>query len=262
MTVPSAPLCVVPTFLRTGADLDLAVRCLVSLWSTAPHAGVLIVDNASPEPALVQQLAVAASELGHDIVALDETGSVARAVNVGLAHALETGRDAVLVNAGIEFADPAWLDRMLGRTDTAGRPAAVVGAWLVDPSGCIRHAGMLFSVRTRTFWHRCRHAPANLPEALDPLRCPVAVALQLIRYETLATIGLYDEGFGGSYADVDYCLRVFAAGRDCIYEPAAWAVEHATVLAPESDPVREASHQHLIQKWLGADFTAFTPAIV
>ena len=262
MTVPSAPLCVVPTFLRTAADLDLAVRCLVSLWSTAPGAGVLVVDDGSPERALVAQLAVACDELGYDIVGRPESEGLARTVNVGLGHALETGRDAVLVDAGIEFVEPGWLDRMLARTDTAGRPAAVVGARLIDASGCIKHAGMFFSRRTRTFFNRYEHAPANLPEALAPLRAPVTVALQLIRHETLAAVGLYDEDFPGTYGDVDYCLRVFASGRDVIYEPTVCAVQRPIAAPAEPDAVIDASHRRMLRKWQGADLSAFTPAIV
>jgi len=56
MTVPSAPLCVIPSFLRTEGDLDLLVRCLVSLWSTAPQADVVVVDDGSPGRSLLVPL--------------------------------------------------------------------------------------------------------------------------------------------------------------------------------------------------------------
>src|SRR6185295_16196389 len=184
MTVPSAPLCVIPSFLRTEGDLDLLVRCLVSLWSTAPEADVIVVDDGSPERSLLVPLAAAIGELGYELIAKDENEGFSRTVNVGLRAALETGRDAVLVNADIEFHEAGWLERMLARTDTTGRPAAV-GARLLYPNGTIQHAGCFLSLRTRGFWHRCQYAPGNLPEALDPVRCPVTAALQLIRHETL-----------------------------------------------------------------------------
>ncbi len=47
----------------------------------------------------------------------------------------------------------------------------------------------------------------------------MTAALQLIRCETLEQIGLYDEGYRICFEDLDYCLRVFEAGLDCIYEP-------------------------------------------
>ena len=54
---------------------------------------------------------------------------------------------------------------------------------------------MFFSLLGREFRYRYRMGPGDLPEALVPCRCPVSGALQLIRHETLAAVGLYDEGF-------------------------------------------------------------------
>ena len=266
MTVPSAPLCVIPSYLRTPADLDLLVRCLVSLWSTAPDAGVLVVDDGSPERSLVEQAAVAVGELGYELIAKDENEGFSRTVNVGLRRALETGRDAVLVNADIEFHEAGWLDRMVARTDTDGRPAAVVGARLLYPNGCIQHAGVFFAPHSRAFWHRCQYAPANIPEALTPVLCPVTGALQLIRHETLAAIGVYDDAFRMGYEDVDYCLRVFDSGRECIYEPSVCAIHHESVFRGRKTPKLVAWHDEslarLRTKWAGADLSPFTPAIV
>jgi GT2 family glycosyltransferase len=266
MTVPSAPLCVIPTFLRTAADLDLTVRCLVSLWSSAPAASVMVVDDGSPERALVEQLAVATGELGYELVAKPENEGFSRTVNVGLRRALETGRDAVLVNADIEFLDADWLERMLGRTDSAGRPAAVVGARLLYPNGCLQHAGIFFSLRARSFWHRYQYAPADLPEALDTVRCPVTAALQLIRHEALVAVGVYDEEFRMAFEDIDYCLRVFESGRECIYEPSVRAVHHEKVFRGRKDAKLEAwettSAERLLAKWGHTDLSPYTTAIL
>jgi GT2 family glycosyltransferase len=266
MTVLDAPLCVIPSYLRTAGDLDLLARCLVSLWSTAPQAGVLVVDDGSPERSLLAPLKAATDELGYELIAKDENEGFARTVNVGLRRALETGRDAVLVNADIEFHEAGWLERMLARTDTQGRPAAVVGARLLYPNGTIQHAGCFLSVRTRGFWHRCQFAPANLPEALTPVRCPVTAALQLIRHATLAQVGLYDEEFRMAYEDVDYCLRVFDAGLDCIYEPSVCAFHHESVFRGRKNAKLEewerASALRLAGKWSGADLTQFTAPIL
>lgn len=266
MTVPSAPLCVIPSFLRTEGDLDLLVRCLVSLWSTAQGADVVVVDDGSPGRSLLGPLAAAIDELGYELVAKDENEGFARTVNVGLRHALYTGRDAVLVNADIEFHEAGWLERMLVRTDTQERPAAVVGARLLYPNGTIQHAGAFLSVRTRGFWHRCQFAPANLPEALSPVRCPVTAALQLIRHETLEQVGLYDEEFRMAYEDVDYCLRVFEAGLECIYEPSVCAIHHESVFRGRKDAKIEAweqaSAERLGTKWAETDLSEFAAPIL
>jgi GT2 family glycosyltransferase len=217
-------LAVVPTYLRTEADLDVVLRCLVSLRQTAPQADVLVVDDYSPEAHLVDLLQIAADELGVELHRRRVNGGFSRAVNAGLRRALDEGRDAVLVNADIEFHRSQWLEPMLARTDTTGRPAAVVGARLLYPNGLLQHAGVYFSTLSRAWGHRFTFGPADLAEALVPTACPVTGALQLIRHECLASVGIYDEIFRMGWEDVDYCLRVFASGRECVYEPAACAI--------------------------------------
>jgi GT2 family glycosyltransferase len=267
MSVPSrSPLCVIPTFLRTRNDLDVVTRALVSLWGTTNAPKVLVVDDGSPERQLVDLLEAAVGELGFEIVRKEENEGFSRTVNVGLRRALAEGRDAVLVNADIEFLEHGWLDRMLARTDVAGRPAAVVGARLLFPDGCIQHAGVYFSMHHRSWEHRCAFGPAELAEAMTPLRCPVTAALQLIRRDTLEQVGLYDEGFRMGCEDVDYCLRVFAAGLECIYEPAVCAMHHEQAFrgrpTPKIDRWHRESASRLFDKWRTADMSSFTPELV
>ena len=259
------PLAVIPAYLRDQEDLDKLLRCLVSLRSTAPGAAVLVVDDASPSDQIAGMAAIAAQELDAAFVRNDENAGFAATVNAGLAVALENGADAVLVNADIEFAWPGWLEALLARSDTQGRPAAVAGARLLFPNGTIQHAGIYFSLLNRDFFHRFRYGPSDLPEALTPTRCPVTAALMLIRHECLDAVGLFDEAFGMAYEDVDYCLRVFASGRECIYEPQAVAVhlekafrDRPTARARE---LAERSARHMWAKHAGTDLSPWVPAV-
>jgi GT2 family glycosyltransferase len=258
-------LAVVPTYLRTELEAELLLRCLVSLSATAPQAEVVVVDDASPAADLVAQLAPVCGELGHRLLCKHENTGFSRTVNAGLRLALDEGKDALLVNQDVQFVDGGWLEAMLDRTDTEGRPAAVVGAKLLYPSGEIQHAGVLYSRLYRWFDHRLRYAPGDLPEANVPQRCPVTGALQLIRHDTLATVGLYDETFQMGYEDVDYCLRTFDAGLECIYEPAAWALHHESAIRGRLDrrlkEWQEQSRETLDALYADRDLTEFSPAL-
>jgi O-antigen biosynthesis protein len=256
-------LCVVPAFLRSADELDVLLTCLVSLQATAPDADVLVVDDASPARELVAQLELACEELGIAIVSNDENSGFSKTVNVGLEVAHAMGQDAVLVNADIEFPEAGWLDRMRERTDSEGRPAAVVGARLLYPNGLLQHAGVFFSLLTRDWLHRYVYGPADLPEALKPTRCVVTGALQFIRWETLDQIGLYDEGYRLCYEDVDYCLRVFQADLECIYEPSVLAVHHESYFRKKSTPTTERWTRESIRRmrslWGGEDLSRWVP---
>src|SRR4051794_3390708 len=174
--------------------------------------------------------------------------------------------DAVLVNADMEFTQPGWLDLMRARRDTKDRPAAVVGARLLYPNGLLQHAGVYFSPIRREFAHRFQYGPADLPEALVPCRCPVTGALQLIRHETLASIGIYDPRFGLGHEDMDYCLRAFAAGFECIYEPAAVALHHESLFRGNASEAIAAmakrSALYLREKHGATDMTPWTPVVL
>jgi GT2 family glycosyltransferase len=259
------PLAVIPAYLRDQDDLDKLLRCVASLRATAPQLAVLIVDDASPADQLAEMAAIAAAELEAALVRNDENAGFAATVNAGLAVALDQGADAVLVNADIEFAWPGWLEALQERTDSAGRPAAVAGSRLLFPNGTIQHAGIYFSLLNRDFFHRFRYGPADLPEALVPTRCPVTAALMLIRHECLDAVGLLDEEFGMAYEDVDYCLRVFASGRECVYEPRAVAVhlekafrDRPTARARE---LAERSTRHMWAKHAGTDLSPWVPPV-
>jgi GT2 family glycosyltransferase len=256
-------LAIVPTFLRRQEELDVVLWCLVSLRQTAPDATVLVVDDHSPEAELARLVELACDELGAAFVRADANAGFATTVNVGLELALANEMDAVLVNADVEFPEPGWLNRMRARTDSAGRPAAVVGARLLYPNGLLQHAGIYFSALHRGFGHRFLHGPADLPEALAPARCPVTAALQLVRWETLASVGLYDESFGMAFEDVDYCLRVFEAGLECIYEPSALAIHHEQYFrgrrSKRTDEMHARSNARLLEKHATTDLGAWTP---
>jgi GT2 family glycosyltransferase len=262
-SVPS--LAIVPTYLRSEEDLEVLLRCLVSLSVSAPELELLVVDDASPATELVDQLATILPELGGQLLRKSENSGFSATVNVGLGRALEWGQDALLVNADLEFTTPGWWEAMRDRTDSQGRPAAVVGAFLTYPNGFIQHAGVQFSLLERKFVHRFKFAPPSLPEAHRPTSCPVTGALQLIRHSTLTTVGLYDEGFRMGLEDVDYCLRVFDAGLECIYEPAARAVHAESVFRGRATKKivdwQETSTRHLWAKYPYADFSHWVPAL-
>ena len=259
-------LAIVPVYLRSEPELDVLLKCLVSLQATAPDAQVLIVDDHSPAAGPAQMVEAAAEELGQAYVRKDANSGFAATVNVGLEVALAHGLDAVLVNADIEFTQPGWLDVMRARTDSQGRPAAVVGARLLYPNGLLQHAGVFFSRLNRGFAHRFNHGPGDLPEAQLPCRCPVTAALQLIRLETLASIGIYDESFGLAHEDMDYCLRTFEAGLECIYEPAAVALHHESLFRGTRSKKIEDMHKRsivrLLEKHGATDMSPWTPEIL
>lgn len=246
------PLLVIPSYVRRRGDLEVLEKCLTTIGDAYD---VLVVDDGSPALELVDEMDDLCSRLEVGLVRKADNEGFATTVNVGLRQAWHQGRDAVLVNADIEFPDPGWLDALLAN------PADVVGARLLYPSGLIQHAGIFFSLLHRQFEHIYKFAPGDLPEAQVRREAPVTGALQLIRHRALEKVGLYDEGFRLGFEDVDYCLRVFASGGTCSYEPTCWAIHHESLFRGRADKKiskwERESYAHLIRKIRNDDVSRY-----
>lgn len=231
----SDALVVVPTFLRAPADLEVTLETLESVRRTEPAVAIQVVDDCSPATALVDALETHCDRLMFALDRRPENLGFSATVNRGLEIARNSGWDAVLLNADIECQTPNWISIMQAQLDTQGRPASVVGALLLYPIGLIQHAGVYVSFLTRSFDHKYRYGPGNLPEAQRPCLCPVTGAFQFIRHECLENVGLYPGQYKMGFEDVSYCLRVFNSGRECIYQPAVKAVHHESLFRGRAD---------------------------
>lgn len=260
------PLVVIPTYMRRESDLDVTLACLRSIEKTeGGRVDVMVVDDGSPDEGLVAALE-ASSDHSADVHWRKRNDGFSAAVNVGLDLALYDGRDAILVNADVEFMAPGWLDALRDQQRLDGEgPAEVVGGLLCFPNGLIQHAGVYFSLLTRQFDHLHKFGPMNLPEALVPRACPVTAALQFIRLSTLESVGLYDDEFRLGWEDVDYCLRVFMAGGQCVYTPNARAWHHESMFRGRSDAKiatwQRQSFVRLAEKYADTNFVNLVPAI-
>lgn len=223
------PLAIIPTYVRRSTDVQMLQTALRTLRETAgDDCDVLVVDDGSPERDLVAGVENEAETYGAEFTDKGRNEGFARTVNVGLRKCLLEGRDAILVNADIEFGlTKDWLGLMERQPTSDGSGlASIVGALLIYPNGLIQHGGIFFSMLTREFGHRFNYGPGNLLEAQAAVVCPVTGALQFIRHESLENVGLYDETFRLGWEDVDYCVRVWLSGRECVYQPGIRAVHH------------------------------------
>jgi GT2 family glycosyltransferase len=246
------PLAIVPSYPTQTPDLELLDECLKSLRESAGDGlDILLVDDASPDVQLQGASAQVAKSYDADVHINEENSGFSASVNVGLQRALDEGRDAILVNADLSIMPPYrdWLGYMVNQQGLAtDGPAWVVGGLLCYPSGLIQHGGIYFSLLNRQFDHLWRFAPMNLPIAQEPTTCPVTGALQFIRHEALVQVGIYDESFRMGYEDVDFCIRVFLAKHECVYQPKVRAWHHESVFRGRW------SENEKLARWQGESF--------
>jgi GT2 family glycosyltransferase len=208
--------------------LATCVRSIRSL-TTYDNYEIIIVDNGSVQDETKRLFADLSADPAIRILRRPEPFNFSRLNNAAAREA--TGTILGLVNNDIEVTDGAWLSEMVA---LAARPeTGCVGAKLLYPDGRIQHAGVVIALGG-VAGHAYRMAPADEPGYLGRLRAvhevsAVTAACLMVRREVFEAVGGLDEGLTVAFNDVDFCLKVRAAGYRNLLTPFATLVHHESV---------------------------------
>jgi GT2 family glycosyltransferase len=190
---------------------------------------IIIIDNGSVEEETKRLFA----ELGRDpairILSRPEPFNFSRLNNAAARGA--AGDILGFVNNDIQVTHEEWLDEMVA---LAARPeAGCVGAKLLYPDGRIQHAGIVIGLGG-VAGHGHRFARDDDPGYLNRLECvqnvsAVTAACLLVRRKVFEQVGGFDEGLTVAFNDVDFCLKVRAAGYLNLWTPFAKLIHHESV---------------------------------
>lgn len=227
---PAPPL--VTVIIPTRDALHLVKRCVETLrrLTAYPALEILLVDNQSSEPEALGWMKEQAREGRVKLLAYDHAFNYSAINNMAVAQA--AGELVCLLNNDTEIIHPDWLAEMVGHLLQPG--VEVVGAKLLYANGLVQHGGDLVGVGGVA-----NHAHAWL-RADDPGYCARAAVAQdysavtgaclLTRKATYVALGgLNASSLPVAFSDVDYCLRVRAAGGRVVWTPHAQLVHHESV---------------------------------
>ena len=206
---------VIPSF----GPAQLALKAARSVKRTS-DARVIVADDGSPA-AEVEALRASPDV---DVVVTGSNRGFAGNCNRGLAE-VRPGEDAVLLNSDV-VALRGWLEVLQHAAYVEG--GDVVGAKLLYPDDTIQFAGSIRNPdEPQWFDHRFRFQRAEHP-ASGVLQPTVAItgACMYITRDTLDAVGVFDDGYGMAFEDIDYCVRTWDAGRRVLYAPAAQLIHH------------------------------------
>jgi GT2 family glycosyltransferase len=226
-----APQPRVSLIIPTRDRADLLRACIRSIRSRTDYENfeILIVDNGSVEAATRQLFAELSADPSIRILPRPGPFNFSSLNNAAVREA--TGSIIGLVNNDIEVTHGEWLGEMVA---LAMRPqTGCVGAKLLYPDGRIQHAGVVLGLRGIAGHAYC-FAPADEPGYLDRLRMAhnvsaVTAACLLVRRDVYDEVGGLDESLTVAFNDVDFCLRVAAAGYLNIWTPFAELIHHESV---------------------------------
>ena len=241
---------VIPTFNR----LELTRACLKALHANTPAEDfeLIVVDNASTDG--TREFVAAEQTAGRLTAILNEKNAgFAHACNQGAAAA--RGKYVLFLNNDTEVR-PGWLSPLIQSAE-ADPQIGALGGKLLYSDNTIQHAGVvLLDDRAHgdplLAQHIFSRQPHDLPEANRPRICPALTAACLfVRREIFELVGGFDEEFWNGYEDVDLCLKISAAGRRLVYQPASVVTHHESQSGPERFRRAPQNIARLHQKWLG-----------
>ena len=229
------------SLLRTAVE---SIRML----STYPNYELVIVDNGSRDPQAVAYLASLASQPGIHVIRDDSPFNYSRLNNGAVARC--RGDIVCLLNDDIEVITPDWLEEMVS---FAIKPdVGAVGARLWYPDGTLQHGGVLIGIGGVA-----GHAHLRLPKGsqgyfsravLQQELSAVTGACLMVRRTVYQEVGGLDEQIAVAFNDVDFCLRLRAAGYRNIWTPFAELIHHESASRGyEDNPEKIARFQREIR---------------
>jgi GT2 family glycosyltransferase len=201
---------------------DMALACVRSILERTdyPNYDIVLAANGRLSDELERLIA---GEPRVKRVACDPAGpfSFAATINGAARHA--TGDHLLLLNDDTEVIAAEWMRAMLEFSQQ--REIGAVGAKLLFPDGRLQHVGVVVGIGGGAC-HVMSGLPGDSPGYFGGAwivrnYSAVTAACLMTRREIFEALGGLDERFATDFNDVDYCLRVRAAGYRIVATPFA-----------------------------------------
>jgi len=197
----------------------LVVNCVRSIIERSTYENyeiVCVTGEAVPTEVLEELREIAGERLR--LVSFEGTFNFSAKINLGAVNS--KGEHLLLLNDDIEITTPDWIERMVMYSEQEGIGA--VGAKLVWGDDRLQHVGVSFNGGLpghdyRGFGGSFRGYANSTLIARNCLA--VTGACLMTRRDVFERLGGLTTTLPLNFNDVDYCLKVYAAGHRIVYDP-------------------------------------------
>jgi GT2 family glycosyltransferase len=220
------------------------VQSIVERSTYDAYEIVCVYDDAT-DPAMLDELREIA---GDRLRAVRYEGPFHFSAKINLGAAHSNGDHLLFLNDDMEVATPDWIERMV--MYSSHPEIGAVGGRLLYEDGRLQHAGVFFPHGLpghvyRGFSGNFRGYSNNVVVAQNYLS--VTGACLMTPREVFEQVGGMSAEFPINYNDVDYCLRMRAAGLRVVYDPDT-VLYHFESSSRSSD-VEEWEKELLVERW-------------
>jgi len=253
----------VSLIIPTRNRVEILRPCIESILAKTdyPDYELLIVDNGSDDSATLAYLNQLRNVPRVKILRDDGPFNYSAINNRAVAQA--TGGLLAFVNNDIEPITSDWLSEMAALALRPGTGA--VGAMLYYPDDRVQHAGVVLGIAGPKLvegiaGHAFKYFPRGHGGCMNRLRLTqnysaVTAACLVVRRELFAEVGGFnEEHLTVAFNDVDFCLRLRAAGHRNVWTPFAELYHHESASrGPEESPAQKAraarEAAYMREKW-------------
>lgn len=244
----------VSIIVPTRDAVTLLRQCIDSLRlnTTYSRFEILVIDNGSADAQALAYLAQVAGYANARVLRYDYPFNFSAINNFAMREA--RGEVLCLLNNDTEVISPDWLDEMVGQL--LQPRVGAVGAKLLYSDGRVQHAGDAVGIGGCA-----NHLHAHIRRD-DPGYCSRAVVAQDLSAVTAACMvtwrdlyrelgGLDEKDLAVAFNDVDYCLRLRAAGHRVVWTPHAELYHHESVSRGKANSWRrklQARHEVMVMR--------------
>jgi hypothetical protein len=204
-----------------GTEVVLVEHCLRSLVdrTTGGRWEIVLATSEHTPPEVLRRCE---EIVGDRLVLAPVAGSFNFSTSVNEGARAARGSMLLLLNDDTEVVEPRWLERMVSvATDPA---VGAVGAKLLFEDGTLQHVGVSFDdsgAPIHVLGSEPDDAGRHGGKTLDIDYTAVTGACLLTPADLFAEVGGFSTDLPLNFNDVDYCLKVRAAGRTVLCTPAA-----------------------------------------
>jgi glycosyltransferase involved in cell wall biosynthesis len=225
----------------------LVVNCVRSILerSTYENYEIVCVVDDSVLPVIIQELRDLA---GERLRLVRYTGPFDFAAKINLGAVRSEGEHLLLLNDDIEVTTPDWIERLVMYSDHDG--VGAVGARLLSGDGRLQHAGVGFDdgLPGHLYYGFAGEFRGYANAVLIARDCLAVTAACLMSPKSVfEEVGGMTKLLPDNFNDVDYCLKLHAAGHRIVYDPDT-ILDHFESSTREPE-VKLWEEQRLLARW-------------
>lgn len=222
----------VTVIVPTRDRLDMMRMVVTGLLETTdyPNWDLIIVDNGSEKAETLEYFAEIQADKRISVLRDDAPFNFSRLNNLAVAQA--KGPLILLLNNDIEPIDAGWLEEMVRQIQRPG--VGAVGAKLYYPTDTVQHVGVTTGIGG-VAGHFDKHLPREAPgyfsraQLIHNVTAATAACLLTTKKIYKQVGGMNEKELKVAFNDVDFCLKIRAAGHRIVLTPFAELYHHESV---------------------------------